>query len=226
MAGLFLADVVFIAVSWVSGKDFLINTGFLLLGAILAVGTSFVIEFKQRNERAHDVAQIIYVELADLVARCCFDSEAPWSKYWRGDIPARKFNVISLRKFAPIEPKIYPAIAPQLALLKRDAALAVIQFHYRLTALRREIQNITDDANDPNTRMEEISSGSLRLVGTRFRQTLAPGLSALVALSPMVPEALRIESEAIAHYDAARKDAIPPGTLRERITTLQNADVS
>jgi hypothetical protein len=215
----FVLTAAFIAVAWWSGKDFLINAGFLVLGVLLAVAISFVNDHYQRAMRSHDLARLLHTELSDLVARCCFDSEAPWSKYWANNPPDRKFNVIDLRKFAPIDPVIFPATASELAMLHGDAPLRLVQFHYRLNALRREIENIANDSTEA-TRVEPIQTGALRLVALRMRQTLRPGLDALQALASRVPDATQIEASAIGQYDATRKDATPPGSLRERIERL------
>src|SRR5262245_34311444 len=96
---LVVVDIVFIWISWGSKNDFLINSGFLLLGALLAIATSLISDANQRKTRVNDLAHALHCELADLVARCCFDAEAPWQQYWKGTAPEKAFNVIRLRKF-------------------------------------------------------------------------------------------------------------------------------
>jgi hypothetical protein len=199
----------FIVVVWSSESGFLVNVGFLVLGVLLAVAISFLNDVYQRTLRSRDLARLLHTELSDLVARCCFDSEASWSRYWASNLADREFNVISLRKFAPGEPVIFRATAGELAILHGDAPLRLVQFHYRLNALSREIENIANDSTEAN-RVEPISKGALRLVGLRMRQTLKPGLDALQALAQSVPDADQIEASAIDQYDATRKDA-PPG---------------
>jgi hypothetical protein len=219
LAIILIANIIFIVVVWILDKNFLVNTGFLVLGALLAIITSFMNELHQRTLRAQDLARVLHTELADLVARCCFDSEAPWRQYWGPNPPGQAFNVIRLRKFAPGKPVIFSATVGELALLAGNASLLLMQFHYRLNALRREIDNIADDSTEA-TRVEPISLGALRQVGSRIRQTLEPGLKALEALAHMVPDANQIEAFAIAQYDATRDGAPPAGTLRDRINVL------
>jgi len=219
IVAMFVVCIIFIWIAWISKIDFIINTGFLVLGALLAVVTSFVSEGRQRGLRAQDRARVLHIELADLVARCCFDSEEPWRRYWDQNIPDEVFNVIRLRKFTPNVATIFSASAGELALLRGDAPLLLVQFQYRLNALRREIENIADDSSEA-TRVEPISKAALKLVGLRFRQALTAGLNALAAFEGIVPNAEQAEASAIQQYDLTRNGPAPPGTLRERIRTL------
>lgn len=198
-----------------------------LLGAILgSLGTLWITRSQERrrqDKEAGNLAQSIHAEVANLVARCCFDSEDPWKQYWSDSQPARLFNVVTLRKFAPAEPAIYPTVGGNLALLPGNAPLAIIQFHYSLAALRREITNIADAETN---RMEPISRGALALVAARFGATLAPGLRALESLAQAVPNAAEVERNAIEQYDCSRRGARPTKTLRERIAALLPTTVS
>jgi hypothetical protein len=219
IVGALIVNIIFIVITWLSGKDFLVNTGFLVLGALVAVITTFMIELHQRTLRAADLARIVHTELADLVGRCCFDTEAPWLPYLGANPPPNGFNVIRLRKFMPADAPIFSATASELALLGGEAPLLLVQFHYRLNAVRREISNTVDDSTEA-TRVEPVAVGALKLVALRLLQTLEPGLRALNAIGAMVPNAAQIEASAIAQYDASRKSSQPAGTLRDRISAL------
>ena len=127
-------------------------------------------------------------------------------------------NTVKLRKFTPVVPVIYLATAGQLALLRGTAPQDLIEFQYRLSALRREIENIANDA-DSSTMTASIELGALKLVGTRRRQTLEPGLKALQSLAPMVADWEQIESRAMTGYYETRKED-NSRTLKERINTL------
>ncbi|WP_420969851.1 hypothetical protein [Bradyrhizobium sp. B120] len=122
-----------------------------------------------------------------------------------------------LRKFAPAVPTIYSATAGQLALLPWKAPQTLIEFHYRLFALRSEIENPIASANPSNS--ANVPIGELRQVGLRFHQTLGPSLKALEDLRPLVADQAKIEEHARISYYETR-----PGpdlkNLRERIEDL------
>lgn len=217
---MFAVNIVFIGLMFWEGNDFWTNVGFLVLGMLLSVATTVLSEARERVRQTADLARILYAELAHLVARCCFDSEGPWKKYWPEGASPGLMNTIKLKKFTPVVPTIYVATAGQLALLPGSASQALIEFQYRLSALRREIENIANDA-DSSTRMEDISIGALRLVGLRMCQTLGPGLKALEALQPLVGDWHEIEARARAgYYETRTSDNDPRKTLKKRIEIL------
>jgi hypothetical protein len=77
---MFAASIGFISLMWVRGSDFGVNVGFLVLGVLLSIATTLVAEVRERNLKTTDLARV-YAETAHLVARCCFDSEAPWKEF-------------------------------------------------------------------------------------------------------------------------------------------------
>lgn len=176
-------------------------------------------EIRARAQQAADLASTLYAELAHLLARCCFDSESPWSEYWHESARPDKMYSVWLRKFTPVEPVIYLATAGQLALL-RNAAQHLMEFHYRLSALRREIESFAADAELSG---KVIESSSLKLVARRFRETLQPGSKALDAIAPMVKNAEEIEALARALYYEARPNEDLKRTLKQRIDQLLRA---
>jgi hypothetical protein len=151
---------------WVRGSDFGVNVGFLVLGVLLSIATTLVAEIRERNLKTTDLARV-YAETAHLVARCCFDSEAPWKEYWIGRASPGSMNSVRLRKFTPVVPVVYLATAGQLSLLRGTAPQDLIEFQYRLSALRREIENIANDA-EFSRMMDPIELGALKLVGTAW----------------------------------------------------------
>lgn len=218
-----LTFIVFLAILWPSNPASADKLKFLLIGALIGVPITLSIETYRRTMRARDLARALHLELADLVARCCFDMEAPWQKIKAGAEPEnQKFNAIWLRKFIPAEPVIFPSTAGELAMLGGSAPMLLIQFHYRLNALRSSIENITKDATEV-TRMERISQGALKQVGLRFQRTLEPGRKALEAFSSLVPDSNAVEAFAIKQYDDTRGGSHPSATLRDRITALLKA---
>jgi hypothetical protein len=111
---------------------------------------------------------------------------------------------------------LYLATAGQLALL-RGAAQPLLEFHYRLSAFRREIENIANDADSSN---KSIEVRDVQLVGRRLRETLEPGLKALEGLAPMVHDSEEIEALARALYYESRRGEDPNKTLKQRVIEL------
>lgn len=212
-----IAGVVF-SVFMIAQGDFLANVGFLVLGALIAVLTVLLGDTVKRPAQARDLAAGLFQELADRVARCCFDCERPWHAYLDADnCTPGVMDSFRLRKFAPIAPIIYPSTANQLALLGRDTPQAVIQFYYRLAAWERDIENI---AAESQHNKGGVAPDSVRLLAIRAHQTLAPGLRALEALTPLVEGHEQIEANAIAGYDETRTRDPIKETLRDRIRKL------
>ena len=173
---------------------------------------------EQAKEHADNLACTLHAELADLVARCCFDSEGPWHRYWteNGSAPSDKYNKTELRSFTPAQPTIFTNTSSDLALLGADAPLRLVQFHNSLSALRRDIEYIADGMTE-----HPATPPQARQVAERFYHALQPGLRALLALAPKVPKAEEVEQAAIDLYDANRLDGPPPsGSLRDRINRL------
>lgn len=206
------------SVAMISRNDFLTNVGFLVLGALIAMFTSLLGDVAKRPAQARDLARALYEELADRVARCCIDCEAPWHEYLDLDncFPGN-MDSFRLRKFAPSAPIIYQSTAGQLAILENDAPQALIKFYHFLAAWERDIENI---AAESQNNKGGVAPESVQFLARRVHQTLAPGLRALQALSPLVDEYVKIEAAAISGYDEMRRLPPPKGTLRERVAAL------
>jgi hypothetical protein len=190
-----------------------------LRGVQLQIDTQKKADADRAKAHTENLARTLHAELADLVARCCFDSELPWQSHWSKNAPPLQLNRTELRCFAPAQPTIFTNASSDLALLGADAPLAplrLVQFHNGLSALRRDIHDIAEGmTNHPATQPH------IRQVAGRFFLTLRPGLDALLALAPMVPKADEVERAAIELYDAGRPDRQPPeGTLQRRINRL------
>jgi hypothetical protein len=203
------------SIAMIATNAFLINVGFLVLGALLAIFISILSEAIKRPAQARDLARALYEELADRVARCCFDFEIPWQTYLDTENPSGgAMSSLRLRKFSPEPPIIFPSTASQLAILGNDAPQALIRFYYCLAAWKRDVVNFADDNESA------LSREALCFLAQRLRQTLTPGLRALQALAPLVEEHGRIEMAAIAGYDEIRGNSQSTITLRERIDRL------
>lgn len=201
----------------VGRNDWLANVGFLVLGTLIAVFTTLLSERVRRRTQMRDLARALHVELADRVARCCFDAEAPWNAWL--EIHGHGSSVVNsfrLRKFIPENPIVYLSSAAQLALLGHDAAQALIKFYYRLAAWRRDLENIAAKSDD----YENVETNDLQLLARRLRETLRPGLMALEAMEPLLEGNDAVEASAIAGYDDYRADAKPTHGLRNRLRAL------
>lgn len=216
-AAIFLIAIIFIVVAWLTESSFLINTAFLLLGGLLPIFATLWIDYNAQKARGTHLARVLHAELADLVARCCYDFEAPWCKVWGPGPLVERFDAVRLRKFAPHRPVTFPTVAGDLAILGENAPLRLIQFQNGLNALRRDIENFAADVTDARL---PISEEAIRQIALRMRLTLQPGINALEALAPLVPNASQVEATAIQSYDVTRKEPPPQGTLVDRIKRL------
>jgi len=121
------------------------NIGFLILGAIIAFLSVFASDELKRTIQASELARALYEELANRVARCCFDFEEPWKKWIEAkNCGSNDVSVMRLRKFTPVAPVIYPATAAQIALLGEDAPQAIIRFYVSLAVYQKDMENIAD----------------------------------------------------------------------------------
>jgi hypothetical protein len=186
--------------------------GNLLLGAGIALSATYFVETWKRRQLANDLAVALYHELANRVARCCFDFESPWSNDW--EIP-RRVNRFGAGKFSPEPPMIFNANSDKLALFGGRVPSALMAFYFRLSVLRRDIENLRADTRDHS----DLGDDAVRLIGSRFSAALAPGLKALDALAPLVPDPAAIEADALNTFDPGPQKRAP-GTLRERLSSM------
>jgi len=185
----------------------------LILGALLAVlGTRVSAWLKKPADEA-DLARAIHTELADRVARCCFDFEDPWHEY---GINPEAIDSNRLRKFAPYDPIVYPALAGQIAMLPDGPLQCLLKFYFRLAAWQRDAENTADVYPD-----KLVQEAEVKRLSRRLRETLKPGLDALDAFTQLVREPCKIEDELLAAYDTFRRDNLPyyrpARSLRERL---------
>ena len=169
---------------------------------------------KEAKAHKENLARTIHAELADLVARCCFDSERVWQNHWSKKAPSVGFDKTKLRCFAPAQPTIFSNASGDLALLGENVPLRLVQFYNGLSALRRDIHDITEGmTNHPATQPQS------QQVAQRFFLTLRPGLDALLALAHT--KADDVEQAAIQLYDDGSPDVRPPvENLQDRIRLL------
>jgi hypothetical protein len=177
-----------------------------LAGALLgAVGTFWLtkrLDQQRRINEARDISVSLHAEIADRAARCLNDYLVPWSNV--ADIQkrlARGHASSWMAKFRPVEPVVYPSIAAKLGLLPPAALFPVVQFYFRLDALRREIENATA-ALDHEGFLTSDDKGRFVTVLNRLGATLRPALLALEGLD--VENAIQIENEAAETYPHVR----------------------
>ncbi|NOT38922.1 MAG: hypothetical protein HOP13_00350 [Alphaproteobacteria bacterium] len=207
-----------------------VNAGFLLLGLVAGTFVSLAVEIAKRPIQARDLARALHVELAEFVARCCFDFENPWQKLFANDHKSTEMHQLRLSKFIPETPIVYESTANQLALLKGSAPQALVQFYYRVAAWRRDASNMAlslraaEDKTNPNSLAPPptLDSADARFLSRRLKETLRPGLDALVALGSLVDNAQGTEDAAIAAHDLVSRPGVvvTEMSLRKRIETL------
>jgi hypothetical protein len=217
---LFAAGVTAIA-SWLSATGGAHQAFWTLMGTIVGSASAFFITrhvaaFNRQNE-ANDIATSLHAEIADRAARCLNDFIAPWRTF-REPAEDTKLRPRSwIGKFRPVDPIVYPSIGAKLGLLKPEAVFPVVQFYFRLDALRRELDLLLEDEDYGAEGKFAKTRGRLRLIATRFQSTLGPALLALEKLN--VPNAARIEEEARNAYHYARYE---DRTLRAQLAEHQD----
>jgi hypothetical protein len=152
--------------------------GGIVIGAVLALGANYTIEEWKRIRLTNDLAAVLYHEFANRLARCCYDFKHSWCT-WENP---KKRDRFSIGKFSPEPMIVFDANADKLALFDRRVPSALMSFNYRLSALRRDIENKRLELDDPD-------DAALRLNTLRFAESLDPGWRALQALASMVPNA-------------------------------------
>jgi hypothetical protein len=175
--------------------DYFGNVAFLVIGALVGIYPAFLIEEIRKDEQIQRVREAVFFELANRVARCCFDFEDPWRAY------AKKPDYVEPSRaqgFTPVPPIIYPALASQFALLGRDAQ-KVIEFYVYLEAWRRSIDIKVAAVNAVvGSRLTPTDAQQL---AERLRRAVKFGGVALVSLSKGIPDAEQIMLDAIAEAD-------------------------
>lgn len=194
----------------------LVTFAFTGVGVFFALSSTFVVESWKRQRDATDLARALFEELAHQVSRCCHDAQATWLQYLSNATSDSKPSTM-LRKFAPDKPSIFDATASRITLLDAAAPGALIRFYYRVSALRRDIENFAAEAEASNS---TVDPKTLRFLAKRQAQTLPSGLHALQALAPMVKGHQDIEREAIAFFDHQSDGSAKTATLRERLESL------
>ena len=169
------------------------TVGGVVLGAGLTLGVAFVIEQSKRNQLRRDLAAVLHHELANRVARCYLDFEAPWRGYSR----STRVNKFGAAKFAPLPPIVFEANADKLAMFDDAITSKLISFYFRLAVLERDIQSARSESPS-----NDIDPSFVPIIRSRLAATLVPGLAALEALGPLVANRLQIEADALASLKA------------------------
>ena len=197
-------------------ESLLSNISFLVAGASIATITQLAVESARRVQQARDLARALYEELANRVARCLFDYEKPWEQWIdRSNCVVGEVDLLRLRKFIPIAPTIYPAIAGQIALLEGTAPQAVIRFFAALAIYQNDMTGVAQYCETNN--FDHAAPDQICILAERLRRTLAPGLAALQALSSMVDTYEEIDAAAIGELDRLFKHERAQLTLRQRL---------
>ena len=148
------------------GWGILTTLGAALVGGVGTYIVTRLLDRGRRRNEARDISQSLYCEIADRVARSLNDYLYPWRGHSGG------FDIARIGKFRPVSAVVYPGVAGKLGLLPPHILVSVIQFYFRLDAIRREIDDLIRDY--------EVRLG---LVTLRFQENVAAGLKALEAFS-------------------------------------------
>lgn len=171
---------------WIGGKyelGFLLNVGFLAMGVLIGTYPIFSLEEGRRKRREEVLVLSIFHELANRVARCCFDFENPWKAYHR---QPQNMVISRLQRFAPDLPVIYPAVAEKIATFRSEAVQGIILFYVFLAAWQRDIECTADECKRQS---HPVPPEDVHRLARRLRQTLKPGHDILEKLSGQVPNA-------------------------------------
>ena len=214
--------VVLVAYALVAYRpDYFGNVGFLVVGTLIGIYPAFLIEEFRSTREKERMTIALFHELANRVARCCFDFENPWKAYYR---QPQNMDIARLRRFAPDPPVIYPSVAAQIATFRSDAIQSLILFYAFLAAWQRDIESTADECVRHSS---AVLPDHVRRLARRLRNTLKPGQDILEKLSGRVPGAEQIELDAIAELDRLFPEKHPNAgkPLRERISiALRESD--
>jgi hypothetical protein len=154
------------------------------LGAafIAGLGTYIVtrlLDWGRRRNEARDISQSLYCEIADRVGRSLNDYLKPWRAIGKSK---DAITIDRVGKFRPVNPVVYPGVAGKLGLLPPEILFPIIQFYFRLDAVRREIDDLIRDY-EPTDDLKKVAPQRLEFVTLRFKENIAAGLRALEALN-------------------------------------------
>jgi hypothetical protein len=176
-----------------------------IIGALLSAGvgrwTAKDLFRRQHEKEARDLAISIHAELADRAARCVSDYIHPWKEVKAMVGRTNKGTSSWVAKFRPADPVVYPSVAGKIGLLPAEAIFPVLQFYFRLDALRREIDGLTADF-EPNQEIYRTHAFRIKLVADRLHSCIEPALKALEQLKVDTGEA--VEREAAMTYQHLR----------------------
>jgi hypothetical protein len=176
-----------------------------IVGALISAGvgswTAREIYRRQHEKEARDLAVSLHAELADRAARCVSDYLVPWKQIVAMAGRKKKITPAWIAKFRPADPVAYPGVAAKIGLLPAQAIFPVLQFYFRLDALRREIDAVTADFG-PNDEIHRINPGRVVIVARRLQSCIGPALTALDRLNVDTWKA--VEHEAASTYPHLR----------------------
>ncbi len=174
-------------IDWTTLFHVLITVVFTLVGAWfgnrLGHRSTMQLEETRRAQELRELLGALYAEVADRAARCLNDYIDPWQHFGdRNHPPAEIMSVARVGKFRPHDPVIYPQVAARIGQVGAGALPAVIQFYFRLDAIRREIDNLLADFSADTNLRTSGHYARAELVSRRFHEALGPALVALERL--------------------------------------------
>jgi hypothetical protein len=190
-----------------------VQLGSILIGAALALGAAFAMEHWKRKRLREDLAAALYYELANRVARCCIDFDAPWAKHW---IETPRVDRFAVSKFLPEPWTIFKANADKISLFPIQVPATLMGFYFRLWVVNRDIEKAREEG--ATGKSDDIGKGNVELIASRLAATLSPGKEALKALAALVSEASVIDEQALRTLDPQKQRTDRP--LREFLDKL------
>jgi hypothetical protein len=183
----------------------------IVAGSVVTYGLTKLLDRGRRRIEAKEVSDSLYNEIADRSARCLNDYIHPLSGFEKGERQAEDMRTSRLTKFRPVDPVVYPAVAGKLGLINTEALFPIIQFYFRLDAVRREIDYIVEDF-DHDIDLAATDAARMQRVVGRFQETCGAALEALEKLN--VESAHQIDAAASHAYGHLRRTEL---SLREAL---------
>jgi hypothetical protein len=159
-----------LGISVFEGWPIAATIGGVTVGALGTYIVTRILDSGRRRNEAKDISRSLYSEIADRAARSLNDYLQPWRSIGTS---SDSITIERVGKFRPVNAIVYPGVAAKLGLLAPTALFLIMQFYFRLDAIRREIDDLARDYG-PKDDLRTIAPSELNLCLCVFRRVLAP----------------------------------------------------